>query len=395
MMKKLVQSVISLIIIVIIITIGHYGLVENHINDPLSNAFESYHTEDFYYWLEQNARTETLSPFASDIVLVDMANIYSRTRIADIIDTIAAVSPRAVIVDMIFPPLSGADKAEDIRLTDAMRHINHLVIATNHYQDGDGNWQHERSFFADSVDAIEGHAWLRGPVVRNFTPYDLLSDSTLIPTLGTCIAQALGYDNIPLTTEQQYTIGYTPMEWMTWHVSREKFDVSCLHDKVVVIGDCGSLRDYHNVPALSGCRARQPGVNIHIRIALNEILAIHISAMPKWLSIGIQVLFLWCLCFLFCCPLEWGYNELIQLFIQLLMTVVVILVGWTVFHLYHCVMPLSLFLVGTLLTPVITDIVLSTTDCIHSRRQKRKARKANQPTKAKQCLLRKLRKQPK
>lgn len=364
MKKCLKYSILSAGVVLLLYVLGIAFLMQTHLKDPLSNALEAFYTEDLYYWFDRHNRTNELAPYDSAIVLVDIASIHSRTEIASLLDTITSVSPRAVIVDVVFSPHTDADKAEDMRLTDALRNINNLSIAVHYYQDEYGNWRQERSFFADSINATEGYDGLEGQVVRNYTTYFLRPDSTCIPSLGTCIAQALGCTDIPITTDQLYPIGYTPMNWMVWHVNQEEFEIVFLHDKVVVIGDCSDLRDYHNVPALSGGRAREAGTNIHIQIALNQKLAAQIKPMPKWLGFIIQCLFIWILCFWFCRICDKKYGELLELVAQVIIMIFVAGIGMAVFKSTHYILPLSFFLVSVLFVPAATNIVISTSEAI-------------------------------
>lgn len=318
---------------------------------PLDSLFESFHVEDLYtYWM-RDVMAEESSSALDDLVLVDVSGIQSRSELASLLNDIADAQPRAMVLDLIFAPLSMADSAQDNQLVSALKRFPYLILASNCHSDLQGVHQ-EHSFFADSLpNAIEGEAWLPGTVARTFSP--IIEESGL-PSLSYCAAEALGLD-IPATTEQQQ-ICYLPMSAFTFTPAREDINMDFLKDKVIFVGDAADLRDFHNVPLLTTSHGRMSGMMIHVAILLTMASETPVHYMPKWANRWMELVLLWLLCLLFC-VWPFGLDNWYQAVVSLLLSIIVMAFGACVFASEHCIISMLLFLLGCPLAGFAKDVV--------------------------------------
>lgn len=320
------------------------------ISGPLDSLFESFHVEDLYTYWTRDAIAKESSDVQSDLVLVDVAGIETRGELATLFNEMADAEPRAVVLDMIFAPLSMADSAQDHQLVSALQRFPRLILASHCHSDMQGTHQ-ERSFFVDSLpNAVEGEAWLPGSVVRTFSP---IIEESGRPSLAYQVAEALEL-NVTATTEEQ-SICYLPVSVFTWTPSKESLNMEYLKDKVVMIGDVQDLRDFHNVPLLTQTNGRMAGVMIHLASVLTMAAERPIHHMPKWLNVLIELVLLWLLCLLFC---SWthGLDNWYQAITAFVMSALLMGVGACIFVNGHCIVSMLIFLVGCPLAGFAKDV---------------------------------------
>lgn len=318
---------------------------------PLDNLSESFHVEDVYTYLTRDIVREESADVQSELVLVDVAGMESRSELATVLQELADAQPRAVALDLIFAPLSMADSAQDRQLVEALQRFPELIIASHCHSDMQGEHM-ERSFFADSLPhAVEGEAWLPGSVVRTFSP---IIEENQRPSFSCCIARALGL-NVDLTTEEQ-NIYYLPTTVFTWTPAKEGVNPEFLKDKVVVIGDAQDLRDFHKVPLLTSTSGRMAGVNIHMASVLTIAAERPMRHMPNGLNWLMEAILLWVLCWLFYVKQYPWLDNWYQAGVSFVMSLLLMAAGACIFAFGHYIISVLIFLLGCPLASFAKDV---------------------------------------
>ena len=255
--------------------------------NPISEALDNYQLTDLYFNIHSSARQgEVQTAAASDVVIIDIAGINTRSEISQLLQRVGEAEPRIVALDIIFGKASSINQEENDSLVSVISGLPNLIIATNMVPSSDTAFTAERSFFSDEQWATEAVTNLEYGIVRHFMPLQVFGNDTLY-SLSKMIADR---SNIimPATT-QPLLIDYTLPQGMILS-GKEQWDAGYLKDKVVLVGDRGDLRDQFAVPVTMHGEKRVAGVDIHRQILATAAAGHIFSQTPKALEIAIGIL---------------------------------------------------------------------------------------------------------
>lgn len=173
-----------------------------------------------------------------DIVIIDTHGdaFGSRAGFAQLLDSLAALSPRAVGVDQIFPRTNESTAFEDSLLKRAVERFPHpLVTACRHY----GRDSLEHSFF--TIDSRVDFGIVNGQSFYAFSPADSVKDG-LVERLVVKLAKKAGIQDPDVPV-----VNYTnrPFRQLSkW----EDINDSTVNGMVILIGDVYDAKDTFDLP---------------------------------------------------------------------------------------------------------------------------------------------------
>ena len=251
--------------------------------DPVGQAISDFHISDglFYAKALQEKNSGRVN---SGVVIVDIKDCDSREQIADIVDYINACSPKLLAVDIIFGKTPALCSGADSLLVAAFKKSPKLILASRYVPDTDGGHV-ERSFFADELCCLEGDVSFDLGKVRSFSP------GGDYPSMVALIAKEGGITD----AFNPQLVNYTPVN--TICLSAEALnDPSLLKDQIVILGDKGDYRDFHDIPVIIDGQPRTPGVNIIAQCLYTLRPGNGFKDSPQWLDLllGLVLTFLFC-----------------------------------------------------------------------------------------------------
>jgi CHASE2 domain-containing sensor protein len=123
--------------------------------NPVAQMMKSFSVTDiFYHVISENAEPDT----SRIITIVDMTEITDRKRLADVLEEIQSMQPKAVGVDIVFEGWK-PDTVGDMRIMDVAAESKNTVFAyrlLDYENDSVGYAQERHSFFTDIVPVKEG-----------------------------------------------------------------------------------------------------------------------------------------------------------------------------------------------------------------------------------------------
>lgn len=283
---KGVKALLTTVWVLLMVWAGKSVVMNTDAFNPVQAALDQFHFSDIYFHWHRGHNAEA----EQDMVLVDIQYLHGREEIATLLDSIGAQRPRAVALDVIFPPAVSLDPAADSHLTAAVAACPQAVLAQNAVPLPDGGWRLERSFFADSLPSpAQGLVNVPASVVRYAEP---LFDS--LPTFAAQVARLVS--NRPVG--ERALIDFGGVHLMRWTPGVEDFYLPALKDKLVFVGDLGDLREYHNIPVGAGGQSRMAGTEVHA-LATAALLADNpYHTLPRWLGICLQIILIFLFCWL-------------------------------------------------------------------------------------------------
>lgn len=123
--------------------------------NPIAQVVNDFEMTDVYYHILQDGDAQGES---SDVVIVDMSDLYSRREIAATLDAIARQKPRVVGVDVVFEGLK-EDTLGDAMIYHTASQYDNIVYSYKllDYQDDEvGYTESVHSFFASDLHVLEG-----------------------------------------------------------------------------------------------------------------------------------------------------------------------------------------------------------------------------------------------
>lgn len=340
-----ITGIIGLIALVLAL----FGL-STGVFDPIGQVIENYRISDGFFYTHsiKHRGTEELNP---GIVLVDIHDCDSRAGIAEIVRTINEASPKLLAVDIIFGQAASFTTEEDSVLVSAFKSSKSLVLAQRFVAGTDG-WRVERSFFADEIGALEGDVGLDLGLVRSFAPSINIGGNEY-PTF---IAQVAKQGGLKDTFKPQL-INYSPVK--TICLGQEDLPAEdFFKDQIVILGDKGDLRDYHDVPVLIDGQARTSGLNIIAQSLFT--LAPHNGFMncPDWMALIIGIILTYLFCTFIASPMFRieRFNGLWISIWQVIVLIVLMALTFFLFWAFHINVSLTYWLIGVGLSELATEL---------------------------------------
>lgn len=341
-------GMITAIVVVIIAVFGTLGLCTK-VFDPLGQALKNFHLSDGFFFSQ--TRLSKVKDTNHGLVVVDIADCDSREEIAQIIKTINQAEPKALAVDIIFGKSAATSSYEDSVLVDALRESPNLILARRIIP-GKDSCSIERSFFSDDITCKEGDVNFNLGIVRSFS--DSVSfDGNSSPSFVSLIAEEAGL-KVP---SGEQLINYSPIDIIT--VKPESLaSPEILKGQIVLLGDCGDLRDFHDIPVLIDGIPYAAGVNIIAQCIYTLQPNKRYYTCPEWLAILIGFMLTYLFCTFISAPL-YRNDKYKGLWISIWQWAVLILLLFITFFLFrvaHVYFPLTYWLTGVGLSGMGTEI---------------------------------------
>lgn len=342
-------GIITVIITAVALILFIIGL-STRVFDPIGQALEGFHLSDglFYSQAKRQLSNIEINP---DIVIVDIQDSDSREEISQIIRKINQAGPKSLAVDIIFGRYASASSREDSALVASLKESPNLIIAQRNVR-GENGWHNERSFFADEVVCQEGDVSFNPGTVRSFSPsFDV--DGETAPSFIALIAQQAGLE-VP---SGELTINYAPVKTVSLSPSKIN-DYSLLHDQIVILGDAGDLRDYHQTPILFNGQPRAPGVYIIAQCVYTLQPHNKFYSCPEWLSIIIGFTLTYLFCTFIASPMYRNnkFNGLWIAIWQVVVLVILLVITYILFWEFHFIVSLTYWLLGVGLSEFSTEL---------------------------------------
>lgn len=332
----MVKAFLTTVILLALIGVGKFVVLNFDLFNPLETALDNFHFSDIYFYWQRNHSDDA----NGDVVIVNTAYLHDRDEIATVVDSINAHHPRVVAVDVIFPATVSTLAAADSHLIAAFHACPNLVLAQRAVLISKGKWNMERSFFADGH--TEGVVNFSSDLVRNISTAETLGEKSY-PTFAAQVVKKVGV----LPAEKERLIHFGGVDFMVWTPGKEDFKLDFLKNQIVIIGDTGDLRDWHDIPIGATGRSRMSGVELHAMSTVTLLSPYHYHSLPKFWSIFIQIVVIYLFCFILH---KWRPDTTMdnwkQLLVQLAFIVVMMLLCYLFFLVFKLVGSPSLAIVG-------------------------------------------------
>ena len=341
-------GIITAIIAVIALVLILIGL-STEVFDPIGRAIDEFSISDSFFF-SKTKRHSDCADLNPGIVLIDIADCDSRQEIADIVCKINDASPKLLAVDIIFGEYSSSSSFSDSLLVRAFQSSRNLVLAER-FVNGENGWYSERSFFADDIPCIEGDVNFQYGIVRTFED-EYVAGMAHIPSFVSLIASQAGICN----GFKKQLINYSPVNTITIPADYTgSFDI--VRDQIVILGDAGDLRDYHDIPVLINGQSRTSGLRIIAQCLYTLQPGNGFVTCPNWLALVIGIVLTYLFCAFIASPMFRvdRFNGLWTSIWQVIVLLLLVALTYLLFWGFHFCMPLKYWLIGVGFSNLATD----------------------------------------
>ena len=283
------------ILSIVAVTAAAFILSQTALNKFLSLSTysgrnDSFSFADFY----TRTASHGIARMSGDIVVVDIGDL-DRAGIAELLDALSAMQPKAVAIDVFF---RFPGQAGDASLTDAVCLMDGMVLPR------DVNHPELVSFFYDEATearfgAVNLAAGTARDVVRSYRPVFETEDGPL-EAVALVIASQLRPDLAEQVRQLGATdqfIRYDGVEFPIFEapeiLSGDPSVAETVRGKAVFVGDLHDPQDMHVTPVDS----EMPGLLIHAKIAQTILSGKPVRQVPQWIVVLIAALvcalFIW------------------------------------------------------------------------------------------------------
>ena len=231
--------------------------------------------ENYYNYYNHTPKEGSQGDPDPDIVIIDAhdKSLGSREAMAGVLETLAALKPKAVGMDIIYSSTHESVKAQDDALEQAVRNYpGVLVLACRSH----GPDSLEHSFFTRDSSTIFGT--VNAQSFFGFVPRDSFRDGWVDKMVYVMVK--MSGDKAP----ENPIINYENTSFRTIH-KLEEITPATIDGKYVLIGDCQDNKDETDVPFKIEGRSSLPGVVIN---AYQLSTLIHpekqLKPAPGWVS---------------------------------------------------------------------------------------------------------------
>lgn len=340
-------GIITAIIVAIVAVFGALGFCTK-VFDPLGQALKNFHLSDGFFFSQ--ARLSKVKETNHGVVLVDIADCDSREEIARIIRSINQAEPKALAVDIIFGKSIATSSYEDSLLVEALRESTNLILARRIIPQKDG-YTIERSFFSDDIPCREGDVNFKLGIVRSFSTTAGIDEDS--PSFISLIAEEAGLQ-IP---SGEQLINYSPIDVVT--VKPDSLaSTDILKGQIVLLGDCGDLRDFHDIPVLIDGMPYTAGVNIIAQCVYTLQPHKRYYLCPIWLAILVGFVLTYLFCTFVSSPLSRNEkNKGLWITVsRWVVLILLLLITLFLFRVVHVYFPLTYWLLGVGLSGTATAL---------------------------------------
>ena len=307
--------------------------------NPISNALKNFSITDVFFEIERSNDSMETNDF---ITLIDVTELEDREDLALLLNDLDSRSPTSIGVDIIFDGLK-YDSIGNALLLDVVNKISSKTIFAKkliNYSSAKKEFTDEvNSFFADSVDIIEGFANLtdnmQGSNIRDFILRTSLNgkDQLSFPLQ----IKSLIDNEIEYIKDYKYLINYSNVFFPI--VKPYEIDESSdlIENHVVLVGAVKQEEDMHNTPI-----GKISGLEIQAYSLLTLFEHRFVKHAPKWINWIIAFVF----CYLFEIIIHGIYtiserhkNNIIMIFLNksniiaiICLFIYMVIVGWLLFY---------------------------------------------------------------
>lgn len=271
--------------------------------NPISNALKNFSITDVFFEIERSNDSKEINDF---ITLVDITEIKERGDLALLLDDLDNKSPTCIGVDIIFSGLK-YDSLGNALLMDVVNKISSKTVFAKkliNYSSDDNTFTKEvNSFFADSVNIIEGFANLtdnmQGSNIRDFVLRTSLNgkDQLSFPLQ----IKSLIDNQTEYIKDYKYLINYRNVLFQVVKPDEINESTDLIENHVVLVGTVKQEEDMHNTPI-----GKISGLEIQAYSLLTLLEHRFVKHAPKWIN--------WIIAFVFCYLFEIIITSIYTLF---------------------------------------------------------------------------------
>ena len=260
--------------------------------DPVARTIENFRLTDVFSDISNTGDVRDTSDL---ITIVDMTDVYDRSKLAEIIDKIQACEPSVLGVDVVFDGLRN-DSSGNERLVETVCNTTSPTVwaykLTNWNSDDrlfESSWH---SFFTKYVNIDhEGFVNIQrdtnGGTVRKLGLHRLVAGHTEY-SLTAQVALAATNDSSIVTQSEDCNICFTSTDFPIIPSDNIMGNEDLIRSHIVLLGAMHDMKDQHYTPI-----GKIPGVNI-LAYAIQTLVQRRIPVeIPNWLLLIITFLIMW------------------------------------------------------------------------------------------------------
>ena len=331
-----------------------YLVIDVTILESLSKQEEKSNILNYYYQIENI--DENSSKKDTSIVIVNIAECYSREEIASVIEMVCAYEPQMIGIDVIFPKLTVSDPYADSILCQVIQSNSNRIVSAcrviaNQHQDR-VLYHIEKSFF------VEDNLLLNQGTI-NFTEESyrhrlVIGNDTLI-AMPSLIVKNITLDDTP----RQVNFSNRDFKVIDFDSPFKPADIK---GKIVLLGDIRDLRDFHDLPFPVNGSKRISGLHLLAYQTSSVLNSSWIKEASVWVEISIAIILTWLFTF-FCYWLCKGtphsptpYQSMIMRITKISLVVFFAFIGYLIFTYSHYVLNLIFTMAGIAMISLSVDL---------------------------------------
>ena len=249
--QLIITAIVGILMLFISITcIGIASLSEFN---PVTRSLNNFSITDLFYQIDYNE----IARDTSDIItIVDMTDIYDRSRLADIIDSIKKMEPAVLGVDIEFIGLKGdtvgSERIAEVAADDDGGLPIFWSIQLTEWNNESGQYDSSQpSFFCDTIDVKEGFVNVarsdNGSTVRSFGVRRQCNGQTMF-SLPAQLSAAFLNDSSILMGPADWNIEYSSTFIPTITVEELAEHPELIRSRIVLLGGINNGDDMHFTP---------------------------------------------------------------------------------------------------------------------------------------------------
>lgn len=218
--------------------------------NPIAQVVKDFEMTDVYYHILQDG---DITEESSDVVIVDMSELYSRREIAATLDAIARQHPKAVGVDVVFEGLK-EDTLGDAMIWETASKYDNIVYSyklLDYQNDSIGYAESVHSFFAGELPVLEGftnmHRNLYGGLKRQLT-LGRRCQGKMQPSFITQLVNTYEGKKAYQPLDKDLNINFSLRNYRVIQPDSVEAMGDVLRDKVVLFGAMKDEYDMHYTP---------------------------------------------------------------------------------------------------------------------------------------------------
>lgn len=302
--------------------------------NPVAQTMKDFSLSDIYYYvLRDHGRVDSCRM----ITIVDMTALQSRGDIADGIEAIESMNPKAVGVDIVFEGTK-PDTLGDMRLMEVATKYQNLVFSyrlSDYANDSVGYTREEHSFFADVIPVKEGFTnfqrSLYGGVKRKVSLKGLCKGEER-HSLVYEVAQLYSDGAITLSKADVLNVNFKPTGFRQIPYDSVVYHRDWIEGQIVLYGATHELYDTHYTPL-----GEMAGVELQAYAAQTLLAHTDVKHPAGWVTAILSFILVFITFKGRTCYVEWAKarkNEWLSFFLTTTFVIGFLLLLWTGFLAY-------------------------------------------------------------